>query len=186
MAHTEQRNFMLEVKALFPEYFKNKIVLDVGSLNINGCNKYLIEECNYIGIDVAEGPNVDIISIAHEYKGADNYFDTIISTECFEHDMYLNKTIKNIIRMLKPNGLFAFTCAGYNRGEHGTIHTDTYSSPLTTKIPIWNTFYKNLNEADFLAIEGFEQTFRQRVFKADCRPMEDLYFYGFKFSQPIL
>ena len=39
--------------------FKNKKVLDIGSLDINGSNRFLFEDCNYLGIDVGEGKNVD-------------------------------------------------------------------------------------------------------------------------------
>ena len=65
MAHTEQRNFCKSVKAKYPDFFKNKKVLDIGSLDINGSNRDLFENCDYIGLDVGEGKNVDIISIGH-------------------------------------------------------------------------------------------------------------------------
>ena len=94
MAHTEQRNFCKSVKAKYPDFFKNKKVLDIGSLDINGSNRDLFENCDYIGLDVGEGKNVDIISIGHLFNGPDNHFDTIISTEVFEHDMFYEETVK--------------------------------------------------------------------------------------------
>ena len=36
MAHPEQREFILKVKEKYPEFFKGKKVLDIGSLDING------------------------------------------------------------------------------------------------------------------------------------------------------
>ena len=63
----------------------NKLVLDIGSLDINGNNQYLFEDCQYTGIDVGVGKNVDIVSKAHELKMPSGTYDTIISTECFEH-----------------------------------------------------------------------------------------------------
>ena len=59
-----------------------------------------------MGLDVGEGPNVDVVTPGHLYDGEDESFDVIISTEVFEHDMFYEKTINNIIRMLKPNGIF--------------------------------------------------------------------------------
>ena len=87
---------------------KNNNVLDAGSLNVNGDNKYLFSDCDYTGVDVGPGPNVDVVSLVHEIDMSNNY-DTIISTEMFEHDMYYEKSIKNIMRMLKIGGLFLFT-----------------------------------------------------------------------------
>jgi hypothetical protein len=86
MAHPEQRNFCEKVLNKFPEYFKNKRVLDVGSFDVNGNNRFLFTDCEYIGIDVGAGTNVDIVCKTHELDLGT--YDVIISTECFEHDMF--------------------------------------------------------------------------------------------------
>ena len=52
MAHQEQINFCLYVKEKYPTFFNNKKVLDVGSGDINGNNRYLFEDCDYFGCDV--------------------------------------------------------------------------------------------------------------------------------------
>ena len=131
MAHREQEDFCLKVKSDYPEYFENKRVLDVGSLDINGSNRGLFTNCEYIGIDLGEGKNVDVICPAHEYCEPDDSFDTIVSTETFEHDKFLLKTLDNIMRLLKPCGLFFFTCATNGRPEHGTSRTIPADSPFT-------------------------------------------------------
>ena len=92
MAHLEQRVFLTGLKNKFPERFKNCNVLDVGSLDINGNNRYLFSEYKYIGVDVGPGKNVDVVSKGHEYNSED-LFDIVISSECFEHDMYYAETI---------------------------------------------------------------------------------------------
>lgn len=53
MAHPEQVEFCTRIKNKFPDFFKNKNVLDVGSLDINGNNRYLFQNCSYTGVDVA-------------------------------------------------------------------------------------------------------------------------------------
>ena len=111
MAHRQQQEYCSKVKIKYPSFFQGVKVLDVGSLDINGSNRSLFERCDYLGIDVGKGNNVDLVSVGHEFEGPDEYYDTIISTEVFEHDMHYEKTIKNIMRMLKPGGLFVFTCA---------------------------------------------------------------------------
>jgi len=49
---------------------------------------------NTLGIDVGEGPNVDFVCKGHEFS-SDEKFDIVVSTECFEHDMYYKETLKN-------------------------------------------------------------------------------------------
>jgi SAM-dependent methyltransferase len=102
MAHQQQQAFCLRVKKKKPSMFVGKLVLDIGSLDINGNNQYLFEQCGYTGIDLSIGNNVDIVSKGHELKFPDETFDVIISTECFEHDTFYAQTMQNIHRMLKP------------------------------------------------------------------------------------
>jgi hypothetical protein len=180
MAHQEQKEFCEKVKQKFPEYFKNKKVLDVGSLDINGNNRFLFEDCSYIGIDIGEGPNVDIVSIGHEFKGLDSEYDVIISTECFEHDMYYSETILNIVRMLKSDGIFIFTCASTGRPEHGTLKSDkNVNAPLLSEYPDWIDYYKNLTEQHVRNILDVDLIFKDYYFKYNPKSF-DLYFYGIK------
>ena len=81
MAHPQQQEFCKRMSDLFPQYFTGKKVLDIGSLDINGNNRFFLTNCNYIGLDVGEGPNVDVIQVAHLYDAPDEQFDLIISTE---------------------------------------------------------------------------------------------------------
>ena len=54
MAHVAQQEFFKKVKEQFPERFKNCSVLDIGSLDLNGNNRYLFEDYTYIGVDVGD------------------------------------------------------------------------------------------------------------------------------------
>ena len=179
MSHLQQRLFFEKVKILFPKYFNFKNVLDVGSLDINGSNKKLFNHCKYIGIDVAEGKNVDIVSTAHELKKEDESFDTIISSECFEHDMFYEKSLKNIYRMLKKGGLFLFTCATTGRPEHGTRRTSPQDAPLLQGFPIWQDYYKNLEEKDIRQVLDVDELFLKYKFEIGYETC-DLYFWGIK------
>jgi autotransporter strand-loop-strand O-heptosyltransferase len=187
MAHLEQKNFCLRIKEKLPHFFKNKKVLDIGSLDINGNNKELFENCEYIGLDVAEGKNVDTVNIGHLYDAPDCTFDVIISTEVFEHDMFYEKTIQNIMRMLKDGGLFIFTCASTGRPEHGTRRCGQDCAPLLISISEkWADYYKNLESKDIQCIEGFRENFPDGYFEFNniyCEIPVDLYFYGIKGGQ---
>lgn len=181
MAHREQQDYCSKIKDIFPEYFKGKRVLDIGSLDINGNNKYLFDGCDYFGLDVGEGQNVDIVSVGHIYDAPNETFDAIISTEVFEHDMFYEETVKNIIRMLKPGGSFIFTCASTGRPEHGTRKSDgSYAAPLLIQISEkWSDYYKNITENDIRIIDGFKQAFPDGVFEYNS-VSGDLYFFGVK------
>ena len=99
MAHREQREWCELVKYAHDEFFVGTNVLDIGSLDINGNNRYLFEQCNYTGIDIGEGKNVDVVCSGHLFE-SDDLFDVVISTECFEHDEYWEQTLKNVINKL--------------------------------------------------------------------------------------
>ena len=180
MAHKEQRDFFISIKNKYPNYFNNVNVLDIGSLDINGNNHHLFINYNYTGLDIAEGKNVNIVSLAHEYSEKDESFDVIISNDCFEHDLYWDKTFKNIVRLLKPNGLFLFTCKTTGSLEHGTLRTDGgFSSPLTVKIPEWTNYYRNITENDVRCSINIDDIFSEYEFSIN-NIVYDIRFYGIK------
>lgn len=168
--HQAQRNFCESVKRRFPDRFKDANVLDCGSQDINGNNRYLFDGGQYVGIDIGEGPNVDVVSPIHLFMGEG--YDVIISTECFEHDRHYKESLLNIVRMLKPGGLFVFTCATTGRKEHGTTQSRPGSSPFT------NDYYKNLTEEDIREAISMD-IFSEYEFSVNT-DAKDLYFWGIK------
>ena len=82
----QARDFTIFVKKALGDSFVGKRVLDVGSGDINGNNRFLFNNCQYDGNDVVPANNVTIVSKTKDLPFVENSFDTIISTECFEHD----------------------------------------------------------------------------------------------------
>lgn len=151
---------------MFPDYFENKRVLDIGSLDINGHNSCYFDNCDFTGCDLGPGKGVDLVCPAHKLNLPP--FDTIISTECFEHDPCLDRTLDKIESLLKPGGLFVFTCATTGRLEHGTHDRDSTSSPYTL------FYYRNVDIQVvlwYLNMDMFEK------YCFDVIP-EDLRFWG--------
>ena len=177
MAHEEQKIFLESVKSKFSEKFKNCRVLDIGSLDINGNNRFLFENYEYIGLDIGEGNNVDIVCRGHEYRDS-TQFDVIISSECFEHDEFWELTIKNGINLLKSNGIFTFTCAGIGRPEHGTKRTSPSDSPFTSQLE--TDYYRNLSEEDIREKINVDEIFSSYEFQTRSSWPQDLYFWGIK------
>jgi SAM-dependent methyltransferase len=178
--HPQARDFTLFVKNILTNFFIQKNVLDVGSGDINGNNRFLFEECNYNGNDVIQARNVTIVSKTKDLPFQNDTFDTIVSTECFEHDPEYKESFKKIYDMLKPDGLFFFTCASSNRPEHGTRRT----SPGCSYGTIGNLvdmvdYYKNLTEIDLNAVLELNTLFS--VWDTYYNSIsKDLYFVGIK------
>ena len=175
MAHEQQQRFCCIVRALFPEYFAGTRVLDVGSMDINGSNRPLFWGCDYTGIDIGPGRNVDYALGGHHWFPGGKPYDVVISTECGEHDKYYKATIANMMGNLRPGGLMIYTCATTGRPEHGTTRTSQWESPYTTD------YYKNLTRADLEAIPHFKEGWECCRFTVN-EQSHDLQFWGIKKS----
>jgi len=94
--------------------------------------------------------------------------------------MYYSKSILNIIRMLKSDGMFIFTCASTGRPEHGTLKSDNnVNAPLLSEYSTWIDYYKNLTEEDIRNIIDIDLIFK--TYEFEYNPIScDLYFYGIK------
>ena len=107
-----------------PEDIKDKRVIDVGSLDINGSYRSIatpMGPSEYVGIDAAEGKGVDIVCRA---EGMVNYFgkesfDVVISTEALEHSYDWKSVISNIKNICKPNGIIIITTRSIGFAYHG-------------------------------------------------------------------
>ena len=182
MAHEREQQFCQRVKWMFPEYFNNVDVCDIGSLDLNGNNHYLFENYSYVGVDLGRGKNVNVVSKGHEYKPIDGKkYDIVISTECFEHDMYWKETIYNVCdNLLRDGGMFLFTCATTGRPEHGTPASKPYDSQFTIQDQVWSTYYMNLTEEDVRNKIDLNKYFKLYHFYTDEESC-DLYFWGIKY-----
>lgn len=180
MAHQQQHDFFVSVKNRFPKYFKDVRVIDIGSLDINGNLRVLFSPpYYYVGLDLDSGPNVDIICPAHLYR-SEFKFDTVVSAECLEHDMYYVRTLNNMIDLLRPGGMMIFSCASEGRHEHGTLRTTPENAPFLAKLgEDWANYYKNLTEKDIRSAVDIDGIFSDYEFSYQTETF-DLYFWGIK------
>jgi len=129
--YPQAEEFIKYIKICFPYYFNEINVLDIGTL-LNG-NQQHFTECQYYITDITLEDETledktrkrDLLS-AKDLEFNDEYFDTILCTECLEYDPRWSESIININRMLKNDGLFlmifdslenenAMTIEGLNR-----------------------------------------------------------------------
>jgi SAM-dependent methyltransferase len=98
-------------EVFFSGYAKNldnPIILDIGAQDVNGSLKSVApENCKYIGVDFVAGKGVDVI-LDDPYKlpFESNSVDIVISNSCFEHSEMFWLIFLEIMRVLKPTGLF--------------------------------------------------------------------------------
>jgi len=181
--HKEAVCFIKKISVLLSKYFLNKMVLDVGGGDINGNNRIVFSDCDYNCNDVCPSPNVTCVSRTKCLPFDNNSFDTIISTECFEHDPEYKDSFLKIYDLLKPNGLFLFTCASTGRPEHGTRRSKPHQSYGTINdIEDMRDYYKNLTEKDLNEVLNLNKNFA--VWKTYYNSFsKDLYFFGIKKGQ---
>jgi cephalosporin hydroxylase len=112
----------VNAEKFFEKYCKdnieNKKILDVGSYDVNGTMKPIFSRGQYIGLDMEEGPNVDVVGVSHDIPFKDDYFDVVISSSCFEHDDMFWISFQEMCRVLKPGG-FMYVQAPQNGPYHG-------------------------------------------------------------------
>jgi SAM-dependent methyltransferase len=176
MAHSAQLLFMTAVVNAFPELFSG-LHIEIGSQDINGNLRDLIKCNEYVGVDLGPAENVTWVGRGEAVDFPSDWFDSSFSGECFEHNLNYLSTFFNMIRMTKPGGIIAFTCASRFRMEHGTTSSDGGTgAPLS--VAAGNEYYRNLTSKHFKpAID--EKLFLQYRFYRNFSE-QNLYFVGIK------
>lgn len=106
--HPEALAAMTELLASYTE--PQASVLDVGSYDVNGTYRPLVEGrgWRYTGLDVAPGPNVDVVSAdSYHFPLAPGSFDVVLSGSTMEHVAAIWLWIPELVRVLRPGGMLA-------------------------------------------------------------------------------
>jgi SAM-dependent methyltransferase len=103
-------NYVNDNKTDFLEIGSYLSSFNIRSLSKNGSK--------YIGVDLSSGPGVDVVlKDPYQLPFDDNSFDYVISSSCFEHSEFFWLTYLEVIRVLRPNGLFYL-----NAPSNGDFH----------------------------------------------------------------
>jgi SAM-dependent methyltransferase len=92
-------------------------VLEVGSCNVNGSVRELFPT-PYTGIDIVQGPGVDIVVEDGSIPFEDETFATVVSTEMLEHALDPVFAFMEMVRVLKPGGILLVTARGNGFPRH--------------------------------------------------------------------
>lgn len=94
-------------------------VHDIGAQNVNGSLKDVLPpHLGYVGIDFIAAPGVDIVlDDPYRLPFDDASLDVVVCSSCFEHSQFFWLSFLEIIRVLKPSGLFYL-----NVPSNGSFH----------------------------------------------------------------
>jgi len=106
--HYTNKLFFEYCRRLYPTYFKDPSkVVEFGSMNVNGSVRDHFSCADYIGLDWCQGPDVDLICLAHDAPFAPESVDTVVSASMLEHDPYWEKSLSKMAEVMKPSGFMA-------------------------------------------------------------------------------
>ncbi|WP_434613491.1 methyltransferase domain-containing protein [Tabrizicola sp. M-4] len=165
MAHKQQLEFVEIVRRHLPNYFDRSKVIEIGSMDINGSVRSFFKDCDYIGVDVADGRGVDLVGQGQLVEFESGTFDVAISCECFEHNPFWAETFANMLRMTRPGGIVIVSCAGIGRPEHGTTRTLPSNSAGTIGLG-WD-YYRNISTSDLRKAAALDWWFTDYVLEAE-------------------
>ena len=126
MHSSAKRNLERFFKTYFKKQNSSLEVLDIGSQSLNKewstCKSILASsdlKFNYTGADIVAGENVDlVIKEIYSFKEIpSNKYDVVTATSVFEHVEFFWLTYLEILRVLKPNGIFYM-----NTPSNGDFH----------------------------------------------------------------
>jgi len=117
--HESNRIFWNKYSKEYPRYFNDPSrIIEMGSTNINGSIRNHFNCRFYVGVDWTEGDCVDLISLAHEVSFEDGFFDTVVSASMLEHDPFWPRSITNMIRLMKQDGILILSWGGAYNNPH--------------------------------------------------------------------
>ena len=105
------------VRAGIPDIAKVR-VLELGSRDVNGSPRISFDGCKeYIGVDIAAGPGVDIVMDCRAFDG-ERGFDVCLCLEVMEHEKEPTVFIKAAEAALRHHGLLILSAAAPPRMPH--------------------------------------------------------------------
>jgi SAM-dependent methyltransferase len=117
-------------------------ILALGDRDINGTCRPLFPSAVYTGLDITDGPGVNIVADAATWDPGEQRWDTVLATELFEHAPEWQAICRTAYRALEPGGRFIVTTAAPGRPPHSGID----GGPLK-----FAEYYSNIDPADLEA-----------------------------------
>ena len=133
------------------------VIWDNNAFAHNGLVRPLFKDAKkYIGVDVRDGANVDIVGNAATWRpSAREKFDTVVCCETLEHTNEGKEICKTAFDVLDSGGVFLVTAAGPGRALHSCVdggpilyENEFYRNVYPDKLSIW------LEQFEFFIIDA--------------------------------
>lgn len=95
-------------------------VIEIGSRDVNGIVRDLFPAADWLGIDLAPGPGVDIVCDAAQWDTL-RRVDLVVCCETLEHAAEWREIIRRSFIWLRPGGRAIYTAAGLGRLPHSAV-----------------------------------------------------------------
>jgi hypothetical protein len=92
-------------------------VVEVGGRDINGGIRDLVDAGTYVGIDLEDGPGVDVVADCRFWEPPWKA-SLAVCCEVLEHAEFPRSVVDACVGYLRPGGRLVLTCAGPGRAAH--------------------------------------------------------------------
>ena len=125
-------NSMTIMKKFVEEYdVSESTIVDVGSLDINGCYRGFFTG-KYTGVDIVPGLNVDVLMDSDEWEKIKDA-DVVISGQTIEHVADIPKFMASIFAVLKPGGFLCMIAPSQGERHDYPIWVGNFSVERMTE-----------------------------------------------------
>lgn len=105
-------------RAAFETFALPGPVLEVGSYQVEGQEELInlrrfFPDTPYVGLDMREGPGVDVVGSVEELPFETGSVGTVIAMSTFEHVQRFWRGFDEVYRVLRPDGVFLVSCPFY-------------------------------------------------------------------------
>lgn len=125
--HSGNRNFLADMAKKHDLFFvgrqnpKTKCwprVLELGSLDINGSARDYIRQCTYFGVDIVDGPGVDLVMRAEDTSFGGTLFDLQISVSMIEHNPTWREALRHNLQWMRDGAMVVWSWGGEGNSPH--------------------------------------------------------------------
>ncbi len=115
--HLSNMKFWEHCASIYPQYFGDSSVLELGSKYVNGTVRDVFICDDYVGVDWESGPCVDRVSKVHELD-IETQFDAVVSASMLEHDPFWEQSITKMVELLKQDGVLILSWGAALNAPH--------------------------------------------------------------------